>query len=107
MRFSLDWNRMVDGNGEPCGRPAASQDVVFDAVDTLESTLSGLGYRLVYTRREIVAEEGSEPRSDTFQFNGDDLTELLGLPPGSVTGFKADMIVRAALAAVRRDQSPY
>ena len=105
MRFSIDWNRMVDGNGQPCGAPSASQEVVFDAMDTLESTLAGLGYRLVYTRREIVAQEGSGPCPDTFVFNGDDLTELLGLPAGGVTGFTADLIVRAALSAVRRDQS--
>jgi hypothetical protein len=59
----------------------------------------------VYTRREITAQEGSEPLSDAFLFNGDTMTELLGLSPGSIREFTADLIVRAALAAVRRDQS--
>jgi hypothetical protein len=100
MRFSIEWNRIVDGNGRSCGSPSAEQDVVFDAMDTLESTLAGLGYRLVYTRREIVAQEASAPLPDTFLFNGVELTDLLGVDQLALKGYTADIIVRAALAAV-------
>ena len=105
MRFSIEWNRIVDGNGRPCGSPAADQDVVFDAMDTLESVLAGLGYRMVYTRRETVIQDCSEPAADTFLFNGEELTALLGLNTSVVERYTADSLVRAALAAVALERS--
>jgi hypothetical protein len=101
----MEWQRLINCNGDPCGRPSADQDTVFNVVDTLENMIESQGLRLSFTRKEIKASAEGESGMDRFYFNGESLEELLGITSSSIERYTPDLILRAALAAVEREST--
>lgn len=101
----MEWQRVVDCNGHPCGSPSADQNTVFNVIDTLENTIAGQGLRLSFTRKEIEAPARDDPGIDRFYFNGESLEELLGITSSSIECYTPDLLLRAALVAVEREST--
>ena len=104
-RFSIEWQRVVDCNGNPCGSLSADQDMVFNVVDTLENTIGSHGLRLSFTRKEIKVPVEGDPGIDRFYFNGEPLEELLGITSSSIERYTPGLILRAAFVAVERENT--